>query len=126
MASVRSSSGGIRPSRYAPVEVPSEGARENGRSVLHAPPTVALSSSTVTERPARASSTAATRPLWPAPMIRTSVCTSTPIAEHEEREEAEVRVVGAADGEVERPGRARQPQAGRDHQAVELVGLPPE
>src|SRR5580700_1755806 len=65
--SLATSSGGISPSRYAPVDAASPGARANGRSVLHAPPMVAFSSRTVTFSPARARKTAATSPLWPAP-----------------------------------------------------------
>ena len=71
--SFATSSGGMRPSRYAPVEVARSGASGKGRSVLQAPPMVAFSSTTVTRRPARARKTAATRPLWPAPRTMTSV-----------------------------------------------------
>ena len=60
-------SGGISPSRYAPVEVASPGAFLNGRSVRTAPPITGLSSSTRTLTPRFASITAATRPLCPAP-----------------------------------------------------------
>src|SRR3954469_1658768 len=44
----------------------------HGRSETAAPPTWSRRSSTSTERPARASSAAATSPLWPPPMTTTS------------------------------------------------------
>src|SRR6478735_2543072 len=72
MPSLAISSGGITPSKYAPVEVPRLGALAKGRSVRAAPPTTSLSSSTTTWRPARAKRSAATRPLCPAPTTTTS------------------------------------------------------
>src|SRR5690348_12938022 len=72
MRSLRKSSGGMSPKRYAPVEVPRPGALRNGRSVRAAPPTTACCSRTRTARPARARSSAATRPLCPAPTTTTS------------------------------------------------------
>jgi hypothetical protein len=58
------------------VEVPSFGAFLNGYSVFAAPPTEDFSSRTVTRSPRRASSVAATSPLWPAPTMTTSVLLS--------------------------------------------------
>lgn len=66
------SSGGISPRRYAPVDCPTLGARSKGCSVRHAPPGTAADSKTRTWSPARASISAATKPLCPAPTIRTS------------------------------------------------------
>src|SRR5690242_20690952 len=72
-------SGGIGPSRYAPVEAASSGALANGYSVRQAPPTTSARSSTRTSSPARASRAAATRPLWPAPITTTSAMCSLPL-----------------------------------------------
>src|SRR2546423_1446985 len=55
-------SGGIGPSRYAPVEAARSGALANGYSVRQAPPTTSARSTTRTSNPARATSAAATRP----------------------------------------------------------------
>ena len=71
-SSVASSSGGISPSRYEPVEWRSPGTFGNGFSVRVAPPITSAASSTSTSRPARASRTAETSPLCPAPTITTS------------------------------------------------------
>src|SRR3954447_11899605 len=65
-------SGGIGPSRYAPVEAARSGALANGYSVRQAPPTTSARSTTRTSSPARASRAAATRPLCPAPITTTS------------------------------------------------------
>src|SRR4051794_36443401 len=73
-SSVRSSSGGIRPKRYDPVDWPRPGTLVNGRSVRVAPPSTFAASRTTTSSPARASRIAETRPLWPAPMMTTSAC----------------------------------------------------
>src|SRR5437016_746114 len=70
--SLRINSGGMRPNRYAPVEVASPGALAKGFSVRAAPPTASLSSSTSTSSPRRASKSAAVRPLCPAPTTTTS------------------------------------------------------
>src|SRR3954452_15342013 len=72
MPNVVTSSGGIRPSRYAPVDCRSPGTFGNGVSVRAAPPTTSAASRTITDRPARASSVAATSALWPAPTTTTS------------------------------------------------------
>src|SRR6202034_4162766 len=49
----------------------------HGEPDTAAPPTASRRSSTITDRPARASRVAATRPLWPPPTITTSRRAST-------------------------------------------------
>ena len=92
------SSGGIRPRRYAPVDCPTPGARSNGYSVRHAPPTTGAASKTRTRNPARASINAATRPLCPAPTINTSTDAMASIDE-------EAEAAFDAPGMVRRAGR---------------------
>src|SRR5918996_3789018 len=115
-------SGGISPSRYAPLDTPSSGALGTGSSVFAAPPTAAFSSSTQTFRPRRASITAAMSPLCPAPTITASgMPTSRPDVELNRAACSGGPVVGACVDPMAEPLSSSTPSDAPAGPALEVI-----